>query len=153
MGKRTRPLVVWMAEEGMAGDLERVVWEEVDMQKMSQEIMDHWERQFERFFLSKTKAHLYEEAVKRGIVLFPVSTPKDILSSSQLLSRDYVESVQHPELDKRLAYPGSFMKSTLGKCELRRRAPLIGEHNEEIYCGELGLSLQQLSVLKANGVI
>ncbi len=37
--------------------------------------------------------------------------------------------------------------------KIQRRAPLIGEHNEEIYEHELGLSGEQLAVLKANGVI
>ena len=39
------------------------------------------------------------------------------------------------------------------KWSIRRRAPLIGEHNLEIYEKELGLSRQQLTVLKESGVI
>jgi formyl-CoA transferase len=37
--------------------------------------------------------------------------------------------------------------------QLRRRAPLIGEHNEAIYGGELGLSRAELAVLMAAGAI
>jgi hypothetical protein len=37
--------------------------------------------------------------------------------------------------------------------KMRRRAPLIGEHNEEIYHGELGISKEQLIALKNTGVI
>ena len=37
--------------------------------------------------------------------------------------------------------------------KIRRRAPLIGEHNREIYCGELGLSEEELEMLKEVGVI
>ena len=33
------------------------------------------------------------------------------------------------------------------------RAPLLGEHNEEIYHGELGYSSQELMQLRENGVI
>jgi hypothetical protein len=33
------------------------------------------------------------------------------------------------------------------------RAPLIGEHNTEIFCDELGLSGSELSVLAENRVI
>jgi crotonobetainyl-CoA:carnitine CoA-transferase CaiB-like acyl-CoA transferase len=38
-------------------------------------------------------------------------------------------------------------------CGIRRRAPLIGEHNEEIYKKELGLSAEELMVLKQSGII
>jgi crotonobetainyl-CoA:carnitine CoA-transferase CaiB-like acyl-CoA transferase len=43
------------------------------------------------------------------------------------------------------------MKETPWK--IQRRAPLIGEHNEEVYEKELGLSKEQVTILKANGVI
>jgi crotonobetainyl-CoA:carnitine CoA-transferase CaiB-like acyl-CoA transferase len=36
---------------------------------------------------------------------------------------------------------------------ISRRAPLIGEHNTEIFCDELGLSRAELSVLAENRVI
>jgi formyl-CoA transferase len=35
----------------------------------------------------------------------------------------------------------------------RLRAPLIGEHNQEIFSGELGISEKQLKTLKEKGVI
>jgi crotonobetainyl-CoA:carnitine CoA-transferase CaiB-like acyl-CoA transferase len=43
------------------------------------------------------------------------------------------------------------MKETPWK--IYRRAPLIGEHNQEIYEKELGLSKEDMAILKANGVI
>ena len=33
------------------------------------------------------------------------------------------------------------------------RAPLLGEHNQEIYCGRLGLKAQELSALRERGII
>ena len=36
---------------------------------------------------------------------------------------------------------------------LRRRPPLIGEHNREIYLDELGLSVEELIGLRRGGVI
>ena len=36
---------------------------------------------------------------------------------------------------------------------MRRRAPLIGEHNEEIYVGELGLDKAQMAQLKEQGTV
>ena len=36
---------------------------------------------------------------------------------------------------------------------ISRRAPLIGEHNEEVLCGELGLSKAELAVLEEKGSV
>jgi hypothetical protein len=33
------------------------------------------------------------------------------------------------------------------------RAPLLGEHNREMYCEEMGLSGRELSHLRAAGVV
>ena len=48
----------------------------------------------------------------------------------------------------KVVYPGAFAKLAEGSCKIRRRAPLIGEHNEEIYVSELGLSREELAILK-----
>ena len=52
-------------------------------------------------------------------------------------------------------YPGAFIKSGGGGdiAGLYRRPPLIGEHNLEIYQGELGLSGPEIESLKRTGVI
>ena len=52
-----------------------------------------------------------------------------------------------------LTYPGAPVKMTETPWKIHRRAPLIGEHNEEVYLKELGLSREELALLKANGVI
>jgi hypothetical protein len=36
---------------------------------------------------------------------------------------------------------------------MRRRAPLIGEHNEDIYINELGLASKEMLTLKQAAVI
>jgi len=59
----------------------------------------------------------------------------------------------HPELNDRLTFPGFPMKVTGFNYQLQRRAPFLGEHNEDIYQGELGLTRQELVLLKTQGVI
>ena len=50
-------------------------------------------------------------------------------------------------------YPGFFFKTSAAFDKRHRRAPLIGEHNEEVYTKELGLSKEELLVLKQKGVV
>ena len=95
---------------------------------------------------------LYQGAIERGIMLYPVSSTKEILNDVQLKARDFWAEVCHDELGETLCYPGSpFVLS--GRRPSIHRAPLIGEHNEDIYCGELGFSGEELAILKQGGVI
>jgi crotonobetainyl-CoA:carnitine CoA-transferase CaiB-like acyl-CoA transferase len=71
----------------------------------------------------------------------------------QLRFREYWEEVEHPELETSVKYPGAFAKISEAPCAIKRRAPLIGEHNEEIYIKELGFSTEELIVLKQAKVI
>ena len=103
--------------------------------------------------MTKTKAELYERAITDRILLAPCNTIEDLVESRQLQARDFWLEVYHPEFEASLSYPGSFIKLSETPIQTNRRAPLIGEHNEEIYVGELGLTRKHLAQLKAQMVI
>jgi crotonobetainyl-CoA:carnitine CoA-transferase CaiB-like acyl-CoA transferase len=105
------------------------------------------------FIKTKTKAELYEEAVKRGIMLAPCNTTEDISTSAQLEAREFWEKVEHPELGETIVYPGAPLKIDKTPWRIQRRAPLIGEHNQEVYAKELALSAEQITRLKENNII
>jgi len=152
-GAKTQALVDWMVEEGKAGNLAAVPWAEVDMNTVTNEQMEGWEKGFAGFFLQYPKSHLSEEAVRRGVMLFPVNNVAEILSNDQLRARNFWETVEHRELGASLTYPGAPYKVEGPEWRISRRAPLIGEHNEEIYCGDLGLSPSRLAQLYSQDVI
>jgi crotonobetainyl-CoA:carnitine CoA-transferase CaiB-like acyl-CoA transferase len=83
----------------------------------------------------------------------PCATFEDVLQNAQLEARGYWEMVEHPEMGETIKYPGAPVKMKDTPWRIQRRAPLIGEHNEEVYDKELGLSKEELAILKANGVI
>ena len=103
--------------------------------------------------MTQTKAELLEGAVKYKIMLYPVATADDMYENAQLASRGFWLKVEHPELGASITYPGAFTQSTAAPIKISRRAPLIGEHNREIYEQELGISREKLTVLKQAGVI
>jgi len=151
-----KALVNWMVEEGMADDwLRDFNWEtDYDASQLTQYIVDRYEGAISRFLETKTKQELYEEgAIKRRIMTGPLATAKDVWENTQLLSRDFWVGVDHPELGESLTYPGAFINLSECKMSPRRRAPLIGEHNREIYEKEMGLSMDEMAVLKQAGVI
>ncbi len=153
-------MVKWMAEEDKLGAFEdRKDWaakdwaEKVDFWSMTQEQLDAQEGSLIDFFADKTKAELYEQALKRRIILYPASTIKDLAENIQLKERGFYVGVEHAELDETVTYVGSPCKMTETPGKIARRAPLIGEHNTEIYEGELGFTKDELRQFKANGVI
>ena len=78
-------------------------------------------------------------------------TVRDLLEAPQLRARGFFQEVDHP-LAGRLTYPGPPFPSEVMPWRAAR-APLLGEHNEEIYCEELGLRRQDLAILRAGGVV
>ncbi|MFC1933818.1 CoA transferase [Chloroflexota bacterium] len=143
-GERARrlnvPFVNWMDSEGMADDfLKGFDWDTLDLATISQAVVDRLEEATVKFFMSHTKAELLEGAVKHGALLYPISTAKDILDSVQLAAREFWVEVEHPELGTTITYPGAFAQLSEAPPGISRRAPLIGEHNQEIYEKELGV--------------
>lgn len=89
---------------------------------------------------------------KRGVPLHPVNAVEDLLNDPHLKASDFWMELDHPVVGK-LKYPkrGPFDGEDVPA--LRKAAPLLGEHNEEIYCGELGLTKKDLALLCSAGII
>jgi len=153
-GTSTNALSKWVESEGMASETTKGIdWTKVEWSTVSQEVVDEVVKDFSRFFMTRTKAELYEGASQRGVMLYPVLTPKDMLGLNQLKFRDYWVEVDHPELGTSITYHGPFLKTSETFDRVYRRAPLIGEHNEEVYIRELGMSKEELLTLKQMNVI
>jgi crotonobetainyl-CoA:carnitine CoA-transferase CaiB-like acyl-CoA transferase len=82
-----------------------------------------------------------------------VNDVSDLLENPQLKSRDFWVRLSHDELNDEITYPGPFAKLSETPITLRKRAPLIGEHNDEIYSQELHISTVELAKLKKDKVI
>lgn len=146
-------LVKAMADEGMADDLTNTDWKALSFEGRSQGEIEHWEEVMLNYFMQHTMAELYETARQYEFGLFPTNTPKDIVEYRQLAERGFWVEIEHPELDETLRYPGAVFKSEPDLDHTMRRAPLIGEHNQEVYVGELGFSKSDLVRLKQANVI
>jgi len=156
------PMVEWLASEGMAADLTDESWRILvehagpgpfTQAAVTEEELAHVDDLLTRFFLRHSKAELSREAQRRGIMLFPVHTPRDLVHHPQLRAREFFVPLHHADLQDTLLYPGAPYKLSETPWQLRRRAPLLGEHNEEIYGGELGVSRAKLALLSAAGAI
>ena len=148
--------VPWMAEHGMAGELASPAWAErleTLVSDWEQEHIDYSESVIANFLAGFRKRELYEEGQRRSQFVYPVYNARDSLDDPQLRHREYFVSVQHPELDATLTYPGAPWKLSGTPWRLRRRAPQLGEHTVDILGGEFGLSETTLTTLRQEGVI
>jgi len=152
--RENRALVQWMDEEGMASTtLKNVDWPSVDARTISQSEIESLQEPIGQFFLKHTKRELEDGALKRGIRLSAVANTEDLLRNEQFVATNYWVKLNHPELDDVITYPGAFFRSDEIIVKIRRRAPLIGEHNEQIYERELGLSKREILALKRKNIV
>jgi len=105
------------------------------------------------FIASLPAEEVYHAAQARGFTWGAVRAPEDLLDDAHLHDRGFWKQVEHPELGRSFVYPGEAAIYNGSPWRISRRAPLIGEHNTEIYGGELGLSGDELSALARRGVI
>ncbi|MBI2847310.1 MAG: CoA transferase [Chloroflexi bacterium] len=92
------------------------------------------------------KEDIFKRGQEAGLGFALVHTFEDLLRCEQLVDRDFFTPVEHPEAG-RLQYPGAPFK--IDDAEWRTApAPLLGEHNEAVYCGRLGYARQDLVRLR-----
>lgn len=153
-GRSVNNLIQWMDEEGMGDEfLKQLDWTTLGYGTVTKELLERVVPLIERFLLSHTKAELFEGAMSRRILLFPVSTAGDILRNKQLNTRGYFQELEHPDLATTITYPGPFVQASGTPLNLHRHPPRVGEHNEEIYLEELGLKREEFVRLYEVGAI
>jgi formyl-CoA transferase len=81
----------------------------------------------------------------------PILSTKEIIEDTSLVENEIVVKVDHPERGE-FTTVGMPIKLSDSPADIKR-SPLLGEHNQEIYGTELGVSESELAELKANGVI
>jgi crotonobetainyl-CoA:carnitine CoA-transferase CaiB-like acyl-CoA transferase len=151
--KTLSSLVAWMDEEKLATDfLLHLDWNNFDMFTVTKEVMDNISVPVGKFFLKHTRKELLQGAVPRGVSLGPLSSMHDLLEDECLNERKYWTQIEHPELGTSITYPKEFVRSSAVDCSISFRAPLIGEHNAEVY-QEIGLTEKELDSLKQEEII
>ena len=94
---------------------------------------------------------LFHQGQERNLVFIPVNTVSDLLVDPQLEASNFWFDIDHAEAGT-LRYPlGVFDSEEVSP--ITNPAPHLGQDNEAILCGELGLSQSELSSLRSQGVV
>ncbi|MGH8068094.1 MAG: CaiB/BaiF CoA transferase family protein [Candidatus Entotheonellia bacterium] len=147
---RLRRLAEWMDKYGLAQDL---LDEKYQSPATIQANVPHIAAALETFFASIPLEEAWHGGQELGLPWGAIRSMDEILDDQHLLDRSFFTEVSHPELARSYIYPGPAALYSKSPWRISRRAPLIGEHNAEIFSGELGLSRTELAVLAESGVV
>ena len=134
MGEPEWSKAEWCKEE--AGRLEHAA--------EAKEHLDEWAAQH-------TRDEIYHACQAEGTPAGPVRNVAEVQSWEQAKAREFFAEIHHPVAGT-LTYPTApyrFSKTPWAGSS----APLLGEHNAEVYCDGLGYSRQDLARLSAAGVV
>jgi crotonobetainyl-CoA:carnitine CoA-transferase CaiB-like acyl-CoA transferase len=104
------------------------------------------------WLLERTQQDLIRSAQAQKIPVSPVYQMDEVLKDPQFTERGAFVDIDHPVTGK-ITYPG--VPFTLPKVESKpqKPAPLLGQHNHEIYGSRLGYQNSDLVRLREEGII
>jgi crotonobetainyl-CoA:carnitine CoA-transferase CaiB-like acyl-CoA transferase len=141
----------WKGLKDIMGNPEWTTWDLFNTGHDRALNQDALEMQVEEWLKDYTMQEVYEMARKMRVPIAPVSGLSNLLEMEQLDARNYFTELEHPAAGA-LTYSGAPFKLGTRAWELRRPAPLLGQHNREVF-GEIGIDNQELMRLEKAGVI
>jgi crotonobetainyl-CoA:carnitine CoA-transferase CaiB-like acyl-CoA transferase len=104
------------------------------------------------WLMARDKATIFAETQAQRIPAGPVNTMKDVVDDTHLHTRQYFATVERDDTGP-LTHPGAPYRLRQTPWAISRPAPRLGEHNEGIYGGRLGMSREELLLLGQTGII
>lgn len=102
--------------------------------------------------LEHTAEEINSLALEHGVPCSLVRSVEDLAVDEQLAFRNFWLEIDHPVAGK-IKYPGAPFKLSTTPAAIERPAPLLGEHNEQVYCKMLHYSREQLVRMRQGGII
>jgi crotonobetainyl-CoA:carnitine CoA-transferase CaiB-like acyl-CoA transferase len=121
-----RALRAWLGEPDVIKD---PPWEQLIFRLANADVLQPL---LIEFFRDKQKMDLAREGQRRGIAITPVLTPAEVLSNEHATARGtFVKAHVAPGVQA--SVPAGFFEIDGVRHGLRRRAPALGEHNDEVF--------------------
>ncbi|WP_322796400.1 CoA transferase [Tepidiforma sp.] len=106
------------------------------VQRLDPYVIEEWNAYFLGWCLERTKREVWAEARRAKVLCGPLFTMEDLFEDEHFRSRGFWATVDHPALGT-VEMPGRPFIMGKGGWQLRRPAPLLGQHTEEVLreCG------------------
>ena len=99
-----------------------------------------------------TAKEIYHQGQAANCPLAAVMSAEGVMHSEHMKAREFFVDVDHPQAGK-IRYPEALCKFSETPFRIENPAPLLGQHNEYIYCGRLGYAKQEMVKLREAGII
>jgi crotonobetainyl-CoA:carnitine CoA-transferase CaiB-like acyl-CoA transferase len=101
------------------------------VQRLNPEVVEEFNVSFLEWCLGLTKREVWAEARRARVLCAPLFTVEDLFGDEHFRDRGFWEEVTHPVLGT-VTIPGRPLIMPKGGWAIRRPAPLVGEHTEEV---------------------
>lgn len=115
------------------------------------DLVDEFHANFLPWLLERGKREIWSAARAAKVLCAPLLTVDELFADDHFRGRGFWETVEHDELGE-FEMPGRPFTMPASPWSLRRLAPRLGEHTDEVL-GECGFDAAQISDLRAAGVI
>lgn len=122
-------LIEWVKADGSVQDLVEPVWEDFEYRRNN---CHHLFAVLDKWAAGYAVADLVERAQLLRLPWAPVLGPDRLPQDPQLRARGFFVPLVHDELGQPVTYPGAPYVFGKTPWRLRRRPPLVGEHNAEV---------------------
>lgn len=107
--------------------------------------------EIEAFTRRHTKAEL-KDMLGGRVPVGPIYLAEDIFQDPHFAARDMLPQVEHPGLGRPVRVPGVPVKLSGTPGSVRRRAPILAEHTDEVL-REFGIARERIEALAESGAI
>ena len=142
----------WDALKSLIGEPEELadeIWEDPLFRRENQDVL---KALVEGLLEDRTMTELFNTGQALGLPITPLQPVSGFASDPQPHGRGFFPEIQHPVAGaaKYATVPYKMSETPFNSW---RPAPLLGQHNEAIYCDGLGISTDELTALRARGVV
>ena len=139
---------------GMGDLLQTPEWE-TPLARSDPERLDEAMAVIVPWMLERTKKEIRDLCQQYGVLGGPINSFDDLYTDDHLKYREFFQEIDHPTTGP-IAYPGYHVKLHFvdgSGLPARKRAPLLGEHTDEILRDVLGRDEEEIASLRAEGVV
>jgi crotonobetainyl-CoA:carnitine CoA-transferase CaiB-like acyl-CoA transferase len=148
-------LLDWMDEYDAADDLRDPKYQELLFSdpRAHQEERLHVANTIGNFVQSRPADEVYRRSQDLHFAWGIVRRPEQNLDDPHWTDRGFFWEGELPGVDEPVRYPGAPYRFTRSPVRMRCRPPLLGEHNHEVFVGELGITTTELRKHLQAGVV